>query len=69
MSQNELRKRIKHLHDCLGMPYTMVAKYCDLSGGYICLWIQGNKNLSKEKFEQVEEFYNEIRKEVLKHND
>lgn len=69
MTQNELREKLEHLHNTVGMPYTLVAKECGLSGGYISLWVKGLKNLSDEAFEKVESFYNKIRKEVAKHND
>ena len=35
MNQQELRKRIKHLHDVFNMPYTLVAHNVNVSSGYI----------------------------------
>ena len=69
MNQQELRKRIKHLHDVFNMPYTLVAHNVNVSSGYIGQWINETKTLSDEKFEEVKKFYEYLISEVSKHND
>lgn len=47
MTQEEMRDKVKTMHEKYFVPYAKIAKAIDVSGGYITLFVKGERNLGE----------------------
>lgn len=66
MTTKDLKTKIQALHDTFGIPYSFIAKNCEMSGTHINLWLRGDKDMSEKALKRVYDFYKSIKNEVVK---
>lgn len=58
--QDELREKVKYLHNHFGTPYAFIAKGSGVSKEYISRWINEQRNVSDKVYTDIDNFINEI---------
>lgn len=64
MAQETIRDKIELLHNELGMTYSYIGEKCGLTGSMISLFVKGERRLSEESTQALEEFIYNTRKVV-----
>lgn len=64
MTQNTVREKIIRLHKTFNMPYSVVGKVCGVSPSYIRMWIAGDREVSDDLLQMIDNFYNDMRKQA-----
>lgn len=60
--QNELREKVRDLHNNFGTPYAFIAKNVGVSKECISTWVNGHRNVSEKLYKDIESFVKKLGK-------
>lgn len=64
MTQEELKKKIKFLHCCVGITIQSISKTSGVDNSHIGKWLKGTYELGEKSFQKLLSAYNRYYKEM-----